>query len=310
MSHQSVVAFTGGGGGGAKLVSGLAQILPPDKLTIIVNTGDDFEHLGLSISPDLDRVMYTLAGIGYPGRGVKNESWNMMAAMARYHGPTWYQLGDRDLATQLLRSHWLREGYPLNWITKELSRRLGVRHTLLPMSEDPVQTMIQTTKGELGLAEYFAKKSPPPQATGIRFEGAEEAQPSREVISAVRDAGTIIFCPSDPLLSFGPILAMPNLRRIIAASQASKIGVSCLVGGNASGTLGKIMSAGGVEASPLGVARYLRDVLTGFVINHEDEAYQDDLTDMGLRTLVTATMMRGLEEQVRMAQEVLDFAGG
>jgi LPPG:FO 2-phospho-L-lactate transferase len=306
---DNIVALTGGGGG-AKLTYGLTQIVPPEKLTVIVNTGDDFEHLGLVISPDLDKVMYTLAGIGYPGQGIKNESWNMMAAMARYSGPTWYQLGDRDLATQLLRSKWLHEGYPLNWVTKELSHRLGVRHTLLPMSEDPVRTMIQTTEGELGVEEYFARKSPPAQVTGLRYDGAEEAQPSREVINAVRDADVIVFCPSDPLLSFGPILAMSNLRRIMAASRVPRIGVSCIVGKNVAEPLARIMSAVGVEASALGVARHLEDVLTGFVINHVDEADQDKLTDMGLRTLVTATMMNSGEEQVRFAQEVLDFAEG
>jgi LPPG:FO 2-phospho-L-lactate transferase len=304
---KNIVAFTGGGGG-SKLVYGLAQIVPPEKLTAIVNTGDDFEHLGLYISPDLDKVMYALAGISYPGRGSKNESWNMMAAMARYDGPTWFQLGDRDLATHLLRSKWLREGYPLNWVTKELSRRLGVRHTLLPMSESPIRTMIQTTAGELGLAVYFAQKPSPPEVKGIHFAGAGEAQPSREVISAVRDADVMIFCPSNPVLSLDPILSIPNLRRIIMASRAPKIGISGIVGGEVSEPTAKIMTALGMEISPVGVARHLREVLTGFVIDHVDEAFQDELTDMDLRTLVTGIVMKGNEERVKLAQEVLDFA--
>ena len=158
-TSKNIVALAGGVGG-AKLAFGLAQIVPPNKLTIIVNTGDDFEHVGLHISPDLDTVMYTLAGAANPvtGWGVKDESWNMMSALARYGGPTWFQLGDRDLATHLLRSKWLREGYPYNWVTQELCRRLGVRCTILPMSEQPFRTMILTETEELHFQDYFVKQ--------------------------------------------------------------------------------------------------------------------------------------------------------
>ena len=309
---RKVVALAGGVGG-AKLAYGLAQIVPAEDLTIIVNTGDDFEHLGLHIAPDLDTVMYTLAEVANPvtGWGVKGESWNAMAAMARYGGPTWFQLGDRDLATHLLRSKWLREGYPYNWVTKELSRRLGVRCALLPMSEQPVRTIIQTPGGELAFQEYFVKERWQPVVTGIRFEGAEEAQPSREVISAIREADAIIFCPSNPLISIDPILSMPSLRRIIAASRAPKIAVSPIVGGTAlKGPAAKIMGELNMEVSPLGVARHLGEVLTGFVIDHVDEPFQDALTDLGLRTLVTATVMNHNNERVRLADEILQFARG
>ncbi len=155
---KNVVALAGGVGG-AKLAHGLAQIMPPEHLTIIVNTGDDFEHLGLHISPDLDTVMYTVAGVANPatGWGLKDESWGMMAALARYGGPTWFQLGDRDLATHLLRSKWLRDGYPYNYVTTELCRRMGVRCTVLPMSEQPLRTILQTSQGELSFQEYFVK---------------------------------------------------------------------------------------------------------------------------------------------------------
>jgi len=303
---RKIVILTGGSGG-AKLAYGLAQILPPEQLTVIVNTGDDFEHLGLAISPDLDKVMYTLANASFPGQSLKNESWNMMAAMARYRGSTWYQLGDRDLATQLLRSHWLREGYPLNWITRELAQRLGVRHTILPMSEDPVRTMVQTARGEVGLQEYTLQKQPS-EATGLRFDGAEQAEPSREVMSAVREADAIIFGPSNPVLSFGPFLAIPNLRRILAASRAPKVAVPCYDGQPvADDPVDKIMLAVGVESSSLGVAHYLREILTHFVLDHHDEARQDQLTDMGLRTLVTGIIMHGIEDYKRLAQEVLEF---
>ena len=302
---KKIVVLTGGSGG-AKLVHGLAQILPPEQLIVIVNTGDDFEHLGLTICPDLDKVMYTLANASFPGQGLKNESWNMMAAMARYQGPRWYQLGDRDLATQLLRSYWLREGYPLNWVTKELARRLGVRHTILPMSEEPVRTMIQTGKKELGIEEYILKK-PLSEVTGIRYDGAEQAEPSREVMNAIRESDVIIFGPSNPVLSFGPFLAIPNLRRILVASQSPKVGVSCCAGQQSDVPVDNIMAVVDTENSPLGMAEYLREILTHFVLDHSNEANQDQLTDMGLRTLVTNIIMRGTEEQKRLAQEVLAF---
>ncbi len=308
---KSKIVALAGGVGGAKLAYGLAQIVPPESLTIIVNTGDDFEHLGLHISPDLDTVMYTLAGIVNPvtGWGIKGDTWNTMAALARYGGPTWFQLGDRDLATHLLRSKWLREGYPYNWITKELSRRLGVNCTLLPMSEDPIRTIIQTKAGELEFQDYFVRQKWEPVVTGIRFDGADTANPSREVISAIREADVIVFCPSNPLISIDPILSMPSLRRIVAASRASKVGVSPIIGARAiKGPAAKMMRELGLEVSPVGVARHLRAVLTRFVIDHTDEAYQDDLTDVGLPTLVTATVMQRIEDRVRLAAEVLAFA--
>ncbi|MEW5959230.1 MAG: 2-phospho-L-lactate transferase [Chloroflexota bacterium] len=305
-----IVALTGGGGG-AKLVHGLAQRVPPENLTIIVNTADDFEHLSLHISPDLDAVMYVLAGIANPvnRRGVRDESWNMMAALARYGGPTWFQLGDRDLATKLLRTQWLGEGYPYTWITQELSRRLGVRCTLLPMTEERVHTMIQTEEREIHCQEYFGQWQGQPIARGIRFAGIDAAQPSREVVSAIRTADIIILCPSHPLLSLDPILALPNIRRILAASRAPRIGVSCIVGGEAiKGSAGRLMAELGLEVSPVGVARHLQDVLTGFVLDHVDQAHQDAITDLDLRPLVTGTIMLNNQDQINLAEEVLEFA--
>jgi LPPG:FO 2-phospho-L-lactate transferase len=307
----NIVALAGGVGG-AKLAYGLYQLLPPEKLTIIVNTGDDFEHLGLHISPDLDTMMYTLAGVANPttGWGVKDESWNMMAALARYGQPTWFQLGDRDLATHLLRTRWLREKYPVTWITRELSQRLGVRCTVLPMSESPVRTMIMTNQGELAFQEYFVQQQCQPVVKSVRFAGAEQAQPSREVTSALRTADMIIFCPSNPWLSLDPILALPTLRRIIAASRVPKIGVSPIVGGAAlKGPAAKLMAELGLEVSPTSVARHLGDVLTGFVLDHIDEAHQEAITSLGLHTLVTGTVMLNDEDRVRLAGEVLEFAG-
>ncbi len=306
-SIGNVVALAGGVGG-AKLVHGLYQVVPPEKLTIIVNTGDDFEHLGLSISPDLDTVMYTLAGLAHPqtGWGVRGESWNMMAALARYAGPTWFQLGDRDLATHLLRTSWLREGQPYQTITAELCRRLGVSCTVLPMCEEPVRTMVQTQEGELPFQEYFVRQRCQPIVTGIRFDGAETAKPSRAVVTAIRQAEMIIFCPSNPWLSIDPILAVSALRRLIVASQAPKIGVSPIVGGQAlKGPAAKIMAELGWEVSPVGVARHLRDVLTCWVIDKADQSYQNELTHLGLQVLVTNTVMKNDAERAQLAREIL-----
>jgi LPPG:FO 2-phospho-L-lactate transferase len=307
---ENVVALAGGVGG-AKLAYGLAQTVPAKNLTIVVNTGDDFQHLGLSIAPDLDTVMYTLAGLANPatGWGIKDESWNLMAALARYRGPTWFQLGDRDLATHLLRTNWLHEGYPLTWITKELCQRLGIRCSILPMSDQPVRTIIQVDDGELAFQEYFVEKQCQPVVRGIRFDGFEQAQPSQEVINAIRNADIIIFCPSNPLLSLDPILALPNLLRIIVASRAPKVGVSPIVKGAAlKGPAAKIMTELGLEASVVGVANHLKHVLTGFVIDQVDEVHHEALTAMGLRTLVTATIMKDDEARIALAREVLEFA--
>ncbi|MCB0197256.1 MAG: 2-phospho-L-lactate transferase [Anaerolineae bacterium] len=308
---KNIVALAGGVGG-SKLAYGLAQIVAPEHLTIIVNTGDDFEHLGLYIAPDLDTVMYTLAGVNNPatGWGVKDESWNMMAAMARYAGPTWFQLGDRDLATHLLRTKWLSDNYTYNWVTKELCRRLGVRCAVLPMTEEPVRTMVQTEEGELAFQEYFVKRKCEPVVTALRYAGAEAAQPSREVVNALRQSDAIILCPSNPLLSIDPILALPTMRRVMAASRSPKIAVSPLVGGQAlKGPAAKLMKELNMDVSATGVAQHLHDVLTDFVIDHADAAEEQAIKDLGLRTLVTGTIMTNNETKVQLAQEILDFIG-
>ena len=308
---KNIVALAGGVGG-SKLAYGLAQIVAPEHLTIIVNTGDDFEHLGLYIAPDLDTVMYTLAGVNNPatGWGVKDESWSMMAAMARYAGPTWFQLGDRDLATHLLRTKWLSDNYTYNWVTKELCRRLGVRCAVLPMTEEPVRTMVQTEEGELAFQEYFVKRKCEPVVTALRYAGAEAAQPSREVVNALRQSDAIILCPSNPLLSIDPILALPTMRRVMAASRSPKIAVSPLVGGQAlKGPAAKLMKELNMDVSATGVAQHLHDVLTDFVIDHADAAEEQAIKDLGLRTLVTGTIMTNNETKVQLAQEILDFIG-
>jgi LPPG:FO 2-phospho-L-lactate transferase len=307
----NVVALAGGVGG-AKLAHGLAQILAADKLTVIVNTGDDFEHLGLHISPDLDTVMYTVAGLANPdsGWGLAGESWRVMETLERLSGPTWFNLGDRDLATHLLRTHWLGEGYPLTWVTQELGRRLGVEQALLPMSDDPVRTRLDTDQGLLEFQDYFVRRHWQPVVHGIHFEGATLAQPTRQVVNAIRLADLIVFCPSNPLVSIDPILAVSSLRRLIAASRVPKVAVSPIVAGAAlRGPAAKMMAELGMPASPVGVARHLGDVLTGLVIDQQDAGAKVTIaTEAGLPTLVTDIVMSNDPARARLAREVVGFA--
>jgi LPPG:FO 2-phospho-L-lactate transferase len=310
-SNLNVVALAGGVGG-AKLAWGLAQILPPEHLTLIVNTADDFEHLGLHISPDLDTVMYTLAGLANPGTGwgVRDESWGMIEMLARYGGPTWFRLGDRDLATHLIRSQWLREGFPLTWITRELCKLLGVRHSILPMSDDPVRTVVNTDAGPLPFQDYFVRRHWEPVVESIHFEGVETAQLTQDVVLSLREGDLIILCPSNPLVSLDPILALPALRRIIAASRAPKLAVTPIVGGQAlRGPAAKMMRELGLEVSPVGVARHYEELLAGFVLDQRDEHHKMTIAfELGIRALVTDTVMNTDKDRVRLAREVLEFA--
>lgn len=311
ISNLNVVALAGGVGG-AKLAWGLVQTLPPERLTIVVNTADDFEHLRLHICPDLDTVMYTLAGLANPesGWGLRDETWSTMKMMTRYGGPTWFRLGDHDLATHLLRSQWLREGFPLTWVTRELSMLLGVRHTILPMTDDPVRTLVHTDAGVLPFQEYFVLRRWQPVLEAVRFEGIEAAHPTQEVAMSLRQADLVIFCPSNPFVSLDPILALPAVRRIIAASRAPKVAVSPIVGGQAlKGPAAKMMRELGLEVSPASVARHYQHLLTGFVLDRQDEHYKTTIAfDLGIRTLVTDTIMTTDQDRARLAQEVLEFA--
>jgi LPPG:FO 2-phospho-L-lactate transferase len=304
-----VVALAGGVGG-AKMVNGLAQILPAENLFIIGNTADDFEHLGLRISPDLDTVMYNLAGINNTktGWGLAGETWQTLAALENIGAPTWFSLGDKDLATHLLRTQWIKSGYPLSWITAQLCRRLGVKPTLMPMTDSSVRTILHTDEGQLDFQDYFVRRKQTPVITRIEFEGADTAELNREIITALRMADVIVFAPSNPLLSIDPILALPGLRRMLAASPARKIGISPIIGGTAvKGPAAKIMSELGMEVSAFGVADYLKDVLSEFVLDTVDEIHATRIEDLGLRSLVTNTLMKSPEDQARLAKEILDF---
>ncbi|MCC7361111.1 MAG: 2-phospho-L-lactate transferase [Anaerolineales bacterium] len=309
-SFGHVVALAGGVGG-AKLAHGLAQALPAAALTVIVNTGDDFEHLGLPISPDLDTVMYTLAGLANPvtGWGQVGESWNFLAALQRLGGPAWFQLGDRDLATHLERRRRLAAGATLTQTTAALCRALGVGPAVLPMTDDPLRTLVQTDAGELEFQEYFVHRQCAPRVNGFRFAGAETAQPTPSVLAALDAADLIVLCPSNPFVSLGPILLLPGVSTRLAARPT--LAVSPIVGGKAlKGPAAKMLDELGLDVSALAVARRYAEagVLRAFVLDHVDAALVPDVRALGLLTLVADTVMSTEADRARLAHEVLAFA--
>lgn len=303
-----VVALAGGVGG-AKLADGLARRLG-ERLTVVVNTGDDFEHLGLPISPDLDTVMYTLAGIANPatGWGIAGETWNFMSQIERLGGPAWFRLGDRDLATHALRAARLKAGDTLSAVTAALCKALGVPSTLLPMSNDPVRTMVRTDDGELAFQDYFVRLGCAVPVRGLRYEGAEAAR-LNPALAQVR-CSAIVFCPSNPYLSIDPILAVPGMRDWIAAQRVPVVAVSPIVVGAAvKGPAGKIMAELGVPVSAAAVARHYAGLIDALVIDEADASLADEVTAAGVAAHVAPAVMRGTDDRVALARTCLALAG-
>jgi len=304
-----VVALAGGVGG-AKLALGLSRILPPDRLTVIGNVADDFELYGLHISPDLDTLMYTLAGIANPatGWGVAGDTRGMLDMLRRYGEEAWFWLGDRDVATHLLRTHWLAQGIRLTEITHRLASALGVQHRLLPVTDDQVATMVDTVeKGTLGFQEYFVRWRWQPTAQRVWFRGIEHARMTEEVAVALREARLLVFCPSNPVLSIEPILAVPGVRDALKARRGPCVAISPFVAGKAvKGPASKLMPELGLGISPDGLLRYYAGLLDGLVI---DESDRDHLPSGHTPVLVTATLMQSDEDKVRLAEKVLEWTG-
>ncbi len=305
---MKIVALAGGVGG-AKLVDGLAGVLPPADLSVIVNTGDDFEHLGLMICPDLDTVTYTLAGLANPdtGWGRREESWAFLDALRALGGPIWFRLGDRDLALHIERTRRLRAGEPLSAVTRTLCAALGVEVQVLPMTDHPVQTRVLSDIGELGFQEYFVERASEPAVRGFRFQGADRASPAPGVMEVLRVADRIIFCPSNPWVSLDPILAIPGIRAAIGGKPC--IGVSPIVGGKAiRGPAAKMFGELGIEPSCLAVAEHFRDVLTALVIDTSDGPLAEPIARLGIQPLVAQTVMRDRTDRLALAGELLEFA--
>jgi LPPG:FO 2-phospho-L-lactate transferase len=305
-----VVALSGGVGG-AKLCLGLQRVLPAGALRVIVNTGDDFEHLGLAISPDLDTTLYTLAGLANTelGWGRQDETWSCMRVLATLGGPTWFRLGDGDLALHLERTRRLAAGETLTDIMAEVARRFGIPSRILPMSEDRVRTIVRLAGGgELGFQEYFVRERCVPAISGIRFAGADSAQIASAAAAALLDPGlqAILIAPSNPYLSIDPALALPNMRAALRARGVPVVAVSPIIGGAAvKGPTAKIMQELGHPASTLTVLEHYRGLIDGLVLDERDAALARDI-DLPHR--VCDTLMRSLADRERVARCALGLA--
>jgi len=302
---MKIVALAGGVGG-AKLAYGLAQILKPDELTIIVNTGDDFEHYGLYISPDLDTVCYTLAGLANPetGWGRVNESWNVIDNTSRLGGPDWFRLGDQDLGTHLERTRRLKDGQSLSQITKDFCKAWGIEHAVLPMSDQSVRTIVETNEGELAFQEYFVHRRCEPQVKGFRFEGADQAKAVSGAKEAISSADAIVFCPSNPWVSIDPIL------KVIPIKDKPIYAVSPIIGGETvKGPAAKMYRELGIEPSAFAVANHYHGLATGFVMDTIDTQLIESVRGLNMQVLVTNTLMKGHEDRRQLANDVLNFIG-
>ena len=307
MGH--VIALCGGVGG-AKLAFGLTRVLAAADLTIVVNTGDDFEHLGLAVSPDIDTVLYTLSGLAdrERGWGLAGETWGFMSALRRLGGEDWFQLGDHDLATHIERTRRLAAGETLSGVTATLATRLGLEHAIIPMSDQPVRTWVDTEIGPLAFQPYFVRERCAPVAKAVRFEGAAAARPAPAFAAALArpDLEAIVICPSNPFLSVDPILAIPGVREAIKSAAAPAVAVSPIVGGEAiKGPAAKLMRELGQTPGVVAIAAHYRGLIDGLVVDTADSADADRL---GAPACVTATVMRSDEDRVALAAKTLAFA--
>ncbi len=304
-----IIALSGGVGG-AKLALGLARVMPPEELVVVVNTGDDFEHLGLSISPDIDTVAYTLAGLANRevGWGRHDETWSFMETMEALGGETWFRLGDRDVALHVERTRRLGHGESLSAVTADLCRRLGIRSRVVPMSDDPVRTRLRTEEGWLDFQEYFVHRRCEPVVHELLFQGAGAARAHPEFLAALANPAllAIVICPSNPFISVEPILAIPGVRQAMIDSAAPIIAVSPIIAGQAvKGPTAKMMKELGLDPSAGTVAHRYHDLLDGYVIDHAD---MSEVVSIDARVTLAQTMMRTMEDREALARTVLDAA--
>jgi LPPG:FO 2-phospho-L-lactate transferase len=309
MSRDLVVALSGGIGG-AKLALGLSRILPADNLLVVANVGDDFEHLGLHISPDVDTLMYTLAGLDNTklGWGRQDETWSFMETLTALGGEDWFRLGDRDLAVHVERTRRLRQGETLSSITADFCRRLGVGPRVLPATDDPVRTRLRTDEGWLDFQDYFVRLQCRPVVRELAFKGAEDAHPHTDLLAALRDERlrAVIFCPSNPFISVEPILAVPGMRQALSACAAPVIAVSPIIGGRAvKGPTAKMMGELGITPSAAAVAKRYGDLLDGYVMDIGDA---EEVAHVAPRVTLAPTLMTNLAEREELGRVVLEAA--
>jgi LPPG:FO 2-phospho-L-lactate transferase len=303
------VAALAGGVGASKLLLGLYHIMNPAGLTAIVNTGDDLWMHGLEISPDLDIVTYTLAGIINPatGWGIRGDTFHTLSMLGDYGQPRWFNLGDFDLATHILRTEKLRAGSTLSEIADLVRRSLGVRSRILPMSDQPVRTVIRTPRRSLSFQEYLVKYRAAPRVRGIRFAGSDMARPAPGVLAALRSARAIVICPSNPLISIGPILAVPGIRETLSRFRAKTIAVCPLVKGKSlKGPSDRMLAQMGFESSALGVARLYKTFCGTFIIDPADAGQRSAIESLSMRVVICPSVMRTLRDKKNLARRVLE----
>ena len=299
-----------GGVGGAKLALGLSRVLSPDELTIVVNTGDDEEFYGLHVSLDLDTVMYTLAGVSNPetGWGMVGETFQALEGLKAYGADAWFGLGDKDLATHIRRTDMLRDGHTLSEVTRSLSPALGIRHPIVPMTDNRVRTKLTTELGELAFQEYFVKLRCEPIVKSLGFEGADVASPAPAFSQALEQSGAIVFCPSNPFVSVAPILAVPGVSNGIREFGGLRVGVSPIIGGKAlKGPAAKMLEELGHDVSCVGVAAQYVGLCDVFIIDEEDCAAGPRIEELGMRVEVTDTIMNTEEDKVRLAKFICEL---
>jgi LPPG:FO 2-phospho-L-lactate transferase len=309
---QDLVLALSGGVGGAKLVLGLSKVVPAGRLVVVANTGDDFEHLGLHVSPDIDTLLYTLAGLDNPetGWGRRDETWTFMAALDALGGETWFRLGDGDLATHIERTQRLKAGEPLSNIVADFSRRFRITARILPMTDDAVRTRVLTSGGWLEFQRYFVEQQCRPEVRDFSFEGAASARPHRDFVAAITDPAlkAVVICPSNPFISVDPILALPGVRRALQNCAAPVVAVAPIIGGKAvKGPTAKMLSELGLQISAAEVARHYEDLLDGYVVDHVDASIAATLA---IPTVPAKALMQSLADRENLARTVLELADG
>ena len=306
---MKIVALAGGVGG-AKLVDGLAAILRPEDLTVIVNTGDDFEFLGLYICPDLDTICYTLAGMANPetGWGRVNETWRTLENLKILGGPGWFQLGDQDIATHLERTRRIKDGQPLSQIVRVFCEAWKIKQTVLPMSDQVIRTIVKTDQGDLDFQDYFVRREYEPEVKGFEFLGIETACMAPGVTGAIEESDAVVICPSNPWVSIGPILAVAGMRSKMVTKQVFV--VSPIIGGQAvKGPAAKMYRELGFQATALAVAEHYAGLATGFILDKTDAQFHEEIQEIKMHPFVTETLMKTSEDRRRLAQDVLNFIG-
>ena len=303
-----MIVALAGGVGAARFLDGLARVIAPEELFIVGNTGDDVEIHGLHVSPDLDTVMYTLAGLSDPKRGwgLRGDTFRCLEALGRLGAENWFQLGDRDLATHIYRTRRLRCGAALSAVTAELAAALGVRAKIVPVTDGPLRTWIEVAEGALDFQTYFVRRHARDRVLGVRFEGREHARPAPGVLEAIRGAAGVIVCPSNPIISIGPILAVPGIREALRDCRAPVAAVTPIVAGRAlKGPAAAMLESLGMRASAAQVAELYRDFVNAFVLDNRDAASIPVIEALGMRALATNTIMKGAREKKALARAAL-----